>query len=79
MDAQDSQRRYWMELWDASFEVVRRRLTENDGEVGLSVLESILQPVGKPRATKACEAKSSLDFAATRSCHTELRGGEGPD
>jgi DNA-binding NarL/FixJ family response regulator len=49
MDVQDSQRRYWMELCEASFEVIRRRLTENDGEVGLSVLESILQPVGKPR------------------------------
>ena len=48
MDAQDPQCRYWMELWDASVEVIRRRLTENDGEVGLSVLESILQPVGKP-------------------------------
>jgi DNA-binding NarL/FixJ family response regulator len=38
-----------MDLWGASLEVVRRRLTENDGEVGFSVLESILQPVGKPR------------------------------
>ena len=25
------------------------KVAENDGEVGLSVLESILQPVGKPR------------------------------
>ena len=56
MDAQDPQCRYWMELWDASFEAIRRRLTENDGEVGLSVLESILQPVGKPRPRKSVKA-----------------------
>ena len=35
MNVQDPQCRYWMELVDASIEVVRRRLAENYGEVAL--------------------------------------------
>jgi DNA-binding NarL/FixJ family response regulator len=49
MDVKVPQWPYWVQLWDASFEAIRRRLAENDGEVALSVLESILQPVGKAR------------------------------
>jgi hypothetical protein len=54
MDVKDPQCRYWLQLWDASFGVVRRRLTENDGEVALRVLESIkiIQPVAKARRRK---------------------------
>ena len=53
---QDSQRRYWMELCEASFEVVHRRLAENDGEVALRVLESIIPPVAKARRRKSVRA-----------------------
>jgi hypothetical protein len=56
MHLQDSQRRYWMELWDASFEVVRRRLAEYDGEVAFRVIRSIIPPVAKARRRKSLKA-----------------------
>ena len=56
MRVQDSQRRYWMELCEASFEVVRRRLGGNDGEVAFKVIRSIIPPVGKARRRKSVKA-----------------------
>jgi len=56
MHVQDSQRRYWMELWDASFQVVRRRLAEYDGEVAFRVIRSIVPPVAKARRRKSVKA-----------------------
>ena len=56
MHVQDPQCRYWMEFWDASFEVVRRRLAENDGEVAFRVIRSIIPPVAKARQRKSLKA-----------------------
>jgi DNA-binding NarL/FixJ family response regulator len=42
-----------MELWNASFEVVRRRLAEYDGEVAFRVIRSIIPPVAKARRRKS--------------------------
>ncbi len=56
MDVQDSQRRYWMELCEASVAVVLRRLRENDGEVGFKVIRSIIPPVAKARRRKSVKA-----------------------
>jgi hypothetical protein len=56
MHLQDSQRRYWMELWDASFEVVRRTLAEYDGEVAFRVIRSIISPVAKALRRKSLKA-----------------------
>ncbi len=56
MDVKDPQCRYWMELWDVSFEVVRRRLAENDGEVAFKVTRSIIPPVAKARRRKRVKA-----------------------
>jgi hypothetical protein len=71
---QNPQCRYWMELRYASFEVVRRSLAENDGDVALSVLRSIIPPVAKARRRKSVKANLEADFAATRSSHTGVRG-----
>jgi hypothetical protein len=54
MDVRDSQRRYWMELWEASFEVVRRRLAENDGEVAWRVIRSIIPPAFLNQELQRC-------------------------
>jgi len=59
MDVKDPQWPYWVQLWDASFEAIRRRLAEKDGEVALTVLESIIQPVGKPRRRKPARLNPS--------------------
>ena len=64
MDVRDPRCRCWVELWDASFEVVRRRLAENDGEVALRVLEVIGQPVAKARRQKP--AKANPDWISPR-------------
>jgi DNA-binding NarL/FixJ family response regulator len=56
MHVQGSQRRYWMELWDASFEVVRRRVAEYDGEVVFRVVRSIIPPVAKAQQRKSVKA-----------------------
>ena len=56
MHVQDSQRRYWIEVWDASFQVVRRRLAEYDGEVAFRVIRSIIPPVAKARRRKSLKA-----------------------
>jgi hypothetical protein len=45
-----------MELWDASFEVVRRRLAGNDVEVASRVLESIIPSVAKVQRRKSMKA-----------------------
>jgi hypothetical protein len=42
--------------WDASFEVVRCRLVENDGEVAFRVIRSIIPPVAKARRRKSLKA-----------------------
>jgi hypothetical protein len=67
-----------MELWDASFEVVRRRLAEYDGEVAFRVIRSIIPVRRESASTKEPESKSGPDFAATHSSHTGVRCGEGP-
>jgi DNA-binding NarL/FixJ family response regulator len=64
MDVQDPQCQFWMELWDASFEVVRRRLAENDGKVAFRVIRSIIPPVTKARRRKP--AKANLDRISQR-------------
>jgi hypothetical protein len=56
MHVQDSQRRYWMELCEASFEVVLCRLRENEGEVAFKVIRSIIPPVAKARRRKSVKA-----------------------
>ena len=62
MQVQDSQRRYWMELCEALFEVVRRRVAENDGEVAFRVIRSIIPPVAKARAKKNQVAELFYEF-----------------
>jgi hypothetical protein len=53
-----------MELWDASFEVVRRRLAGNDVEVASRVLESIIPSVAKVQRRKSM--KANLDRISLR-------------
>jgi hypothetical protein len=55
----------------------RRRVTENDGEFTLGVIESIKITRGLSRK-RGDESKSERNFAATHSSHTGVRGGEGP-
>jgi hypothetical protein len=45
-----------MEVWDASFEVVRFRLAEYDGEVVFRVIRPIIPPVAKARRRKSLKA-----------------------
>jgi hypothetical protein len=45
-----------MELCEASVEVVRRRLAENDGGVAFKVIRSIIPPVAKARQRKSVKA-----------------------
>ena len=55
----------------------RRRVTENDGEFTLGVIESIKITRGLSRL-RGDESKSERDFTATHSRHTGVRCGEGP-
>ena len=53
-----------------------RRVTEDDGEFTLGVIESIKITRG-PSRKRGDESKSERDFSATHSSHTGVRGGEG--
>ena len=56
----------------------RRRVTENDGEFTLGIIESIKKITRGLSRNRGDESKSERDFAATHSSHTGVRGGEGP-
>jgi len=77
MHVQDLQRRYWIEVWNASFEVVRRRLAEYDGEVAFRVIRSIIPPVAKARRRKSL--KANLGRISRRHIRVILKYAAGKD
>jgi hypothetical protein len=74
---QNPQCRYWMELRHASFDAVRRRLAEYDGEFTFRVIRAIIPTVAKARRRKSL--KANLGRISPRHIRVILESAVGKD